>query len=304
MANKRIQDLDLISSLSGDEQFAVDDPAQTYRATIAQILAYTKTGLYPVVQNKSANYTVLETDDFLTGDSSGGAFTFTLPSAAAVIGKTFTFKKVGTGVLALTIARAGSDTIDGATSIVLYLQNESVSIISSASGVWRIKDAQGMRRQYLVAQGHILQGAVSTRSSSPTVMGAFAGAAGIAGPVVDDAGIGGTLQTTDANNYVFTVNDLLPGKYRVRIGGLPIQVANGFIGEVCINDGTSSRGHQSFYHDAGGAPYWPISLEAEFAYAAVGNVSFQVFGRTDTTAISIAQVDAAAKVTFKIERIE
>jgi hypothetical protein len=87
---------------------------------------------------KSANYTLTSSDSVVVGDASGGAFTLTLPAANSVpAGRQFRFKKkdnvVGNN---LTVAAAGSDTIDGATSFVLNIQYQSVTLVSDGSSNW------------------------------------------------------------------------------------------------------------------------------------------------------------------------
>lgn len=87
--------------------------------------------------SKTANYTVTTSDYLLTGDTSGGAFTFTLPTAVGNAGKEFVFKKTDTSSNALTIDGDGSETIDGDTSLTLDLQNEFIKIISNGTS-WDI----------------------------------------------------------------------------------------------------------------------------------------------------------------------
>ena len=62
-----------------------------------------------------------------------------LPAAVAGnIGAMYTVKKLDTAAGQVQITRAGSDTIDGATSVVLYHQYESVTVICVAAGKWHI----------------------------------------------------------------------------------------------------------------------------------------------------------------------
>lgn len=85
-----------------------------------------------VVKSKTANYTVLLTDDLLLG--SGSAFTFTLPTAVGCSGKVFYFKKTDSSISNLiTIDGNGSETIDGALTQVLYFSSEEMSIVSDGA---------------------------------------------------------------------------------------------------------------------------------------------------------------------------
>lgn len=70
-------------------------------------------------------------------NATSGAITRTLPLAANRTGFTFVFKKVDSSENTVTIARAGSDTLDGQTSVVLYSQYETVKVISNGTG-WSV----------------------------------------------------------------------------------------------------------------------------------------------------------------------
>lgn len=91
---------------------------------------------------KTANYNVLSTDDALTGDSSGGAFTFTLPDCATNSGKVFRIKKIDSSLTAITISKAGSDTIQdyttAATTTTINTQGEEIELVSFGSTVWQV----------------------------------------------------------------------------------------------------------------------------------------------------------------------
>lgn len=70
-------------------------------------------------------------------DASGGAFAATLPSAAtAGNGATIIFKKTDSSSNAITITRAGSDTIDGATTQALTEQYSIFALVSDGVSAW------------------------------------------------------------------------------------------------------------------------------------------------------------------------
>lgn len=108
------------------------------------------TNLTPVVGNwptvaKSAAYTLTNQDYLVTGDTDSAAFTLTLPDCASNAGKVFKIKKVGTDFTtakALTVARAGSDTIfdtaASGTSTTLNTPGEEIEIVSLGSTVWQV----------------------------------------------------------------------------------------------------------------------------------------------------------------------
>lgn len=70
-------------------------------------------------------------------DATGGAIIRTLPPASEGQYKEFLIKKVDSSVNTVTIAAAGSDTIDGLASIELSSQYEKVKIAGDGE-VWHI----------------------------------------------------------------------------------------------------------------------------------------------------------------------
>jgi hypothetical protein len=69
--------------------------------------------------------------DLIVADSTAGTFAVTLPSAA-IVGTVDVVVTAGVGV---TVARVGSDTIDGATSISVAPGN-SVTLVSDGATAW------------------------------------------------------------------------------------------------------------------------------------------------------------------------
>ena len=79
----------------------------------------------------TATSTHLIATDIVTVNGAGTPFTATLPTAASVAGKMVTVKNVGED--AITVAPSGSQTIDGASSYILYHRYETVSVASDGS---------------------------------------------------------------------------------------------------------------------------------------------------------------------------
>jgi len=82
---------------------------------------------------KTSNYPMVAADDIIIGDTAGGDVTITLPAANAKDRVRIT-KKSNSNTL--TISRAGSDTIEGATSITLTDEYQSVTLISDGTNTW------------------------------------------------------------------------------------------------------------------------------------------------------------------------
>lgn len=74
-------------------------------------------------------------------NAAGGSFTITLPAASAGAVE-YTFVRTDSSTNTVTIQRAGSDTIEGGTSIAL-LVGARASIVSDASSIWRAKAEGG-----------------------------------------------------------------------------------------------------------------------------------------------------------------
>ncbi|WP_420382025.1 SGNH/GDSL hydrolase family protein [Novosphingobium sp.] len=62
------------------------------------------------------------------------AFTLTLPAASSCRGQAWTGKKIDSSANAVTIARAGSDTIDGTTTAMLSAQYATLRLVSNGGG--------------------------------------------------------------------------------------------------------------------------------------------------------------------------
>lgn len=89
----------------------------------------------PVV-SKTANYTFSDNDDCVVlVDATAGEVTITLP-AASIEGNLVHVKKIDAGVNNVVVARAGADTIEGATSVTLNAQYESTTLCSDGGTAW------------------------------------------------------------------------------------------------------------------------------------------------------------------------
>jgi hypothetical protein len=89
----------------------------------------------------AATYTITCADDLILPSTASNAITLTLPSASACgTGKQITINKTNSGLSLVTVSRAGSDTIGAAlTSTVLIEQDETITLQSDGTSVWRWK---------------------------------------------------------------------------------------------------------------------------------------------------------------------
>lgn len=86
---------------------------------------------------KTAAYAVSALDNTVTGDTTAGAFSLTLPTAVGIAGRLYRFKKTDSSGNVLTIATTSSQTIDGAASYSLAVQYKYV-VVESDGANWLV----------------------------------------------------------------------------------------------------------------------------------------------------------------------
>jgi hypothetical protein len=86
---------------------------------------------------KTTNYTISSTDTVIFADATSGNVTITLPAASGLTGYRFYIKRIDSASNTVTVARSGSDTIDGLTSLTLDLQYTALAVVSNGSA-WYI----------------------------------------------------------------------------------------------------------------------------------------------------------------------
>lgn len=113
-------------------------------------------------------------------DATGGAFAATIPAAAtAGEGATLFIRKDDASTNAITLARTGSDTLDGVTSLSLALQNDCYGLVSDGVSAWRsickpagVQDATTSVKGIvqLATAAEVLAGIISTKVPSPAAL--------------------------------------------------------------------------------------------------------------------------------------
>lgn len=116
-----------VNSAASNMAAIIDAPTQaaSAAASAAAAAASAASGMYSAVQDKSANYTVVSGDagDLLRVTTTSGPITITLPLISSVSdGFKVAVVKWTADSNAVTIARSGSDTINGATSASIGAQ--------------------------------------------------------------------------------------------------------------------------------------------------------------------------------------
>jgi hypothetical protein len=92
------------------------------------------------VITKLGAYTIKGSDSYILCDATAGPFTVVLPAASAITvgatGQTFTIKKIDATGNAVTVSRAGSDSIEGSSTITLGSQYSGVTVFSDGIAIW------------------------------------------------------------------------------------------------------------------------------------------------------------------------
>ena len=86
---------------------------------------------------KTANYTLTAADHTVRADATSGNITQTLPTAVGITGRIYVVKKIDASANTVTIATTSSQTIDGATTVVISSQYESFMVQSNGTN-WDI----------------------------------------------------------------------------------------------------------------------------------------------------------------------
>ena len=82
--------------------------------------------------SKDSAYTATVSDDIIVCEASSGAFTVSLPAVSSTnTGKVYHIKKIDSSTNVVSADAAGSETIDGQTVVVLSIQNQSISVVST-----------------------------------------------------------------------------------------------------------------------------------------------------------------------------
>lgn len=82
---------------------------------------------------KTGNYTMTASDVVVLADATSGGFTLTLPTAASGAGNRYYIKKTDSSGNGVVVDGNGSETIDGATTQTIYIQYQSLMIISNGT---------------------------------------------------------------------------------------------------------------------------------------------------------------------------
>jgi hypothetical protein len=136
MAQKKITDLALISSVTGTLSMVGDNGIATYRFTPAQLWTYLRT-LYGALTAISAAGTSLTQTTSTVMLTPAANFTQMLPAIAGITDGTEITLKNCSATYTVTVDANASETIDGSLTVDL-LPLESITVVKNSSGWWII----------------------------------------------------------------------------------------------------------------------------------------------------------------------
>jgi hypothetical protein len=94
-------------------------------------------GLSVKVIRVISSYAMTTGDFGILADATAAALTITLPSAR-INGMMAFIKKIDASAHTVKISRAGTDTIEGATTVTLSGKNQSRTLVAGGNGVWYV----------------------------------------------------------------------------------------------------------------------------------------------------------------------
>ncbi len=114
------------------------------------------------VTTKTANYTLVSTDDVVLADTTSTAITLTLPAAASNTGKQFIIVKTNSGTNLVTLDGNASETINGQTTLKMGAQYASIKIISNGTNWLISSDKNPIRVRYTTNTAQSITNATNT----------------------------------------------------------------------------------------------------------------------------------------------
>jgi hypothetical protein len=129
LAARAHSDLQTIQGGTSGEYYHLTSDEHNFLSNLDDVVTYTS-GDSPVTL-------VAGSSSLILADTSGGTITINLPTASGV--KRFHIKKIGGAANAVTINRAGADTIEGGTSVSTSTDYVSWTIYADGSATWYIQ---------------------------------------------------------------------------------------------------------------------------------------------------------------------
>jgi hypothetical protein len=199
----------------------------------------------------------------ILADTSGGAWTLTLPTAVGNSGKTFRIKKTTSDTSLLTIDPNGSQTIDGLTTDTLIYQNDWIAIVSDNTN-WQIV-ASGKASTW-----GVLKYAATTNCSWSSTTGSMSAFA--ADTDCPTASVSGAASAPGTKIPGMVVSNIKAGTYKVSVNSGFYAGASTSGAQRClfeIYDGTSSGGMGRLGENENLGLDYGMALSGIFSYSSL-----------------------------------
>ena len=121
--------------VGADDEILVADSAQPLGVRWTDVLPRRALIVTPIVFGDSP-YSVLDADDLILADATGGDIVVDLPTAATSEGRLITVKKTDGSANTVTIDPSGAELLDGAANLILASQHEVAGIVSDGTEWW------------------------------------------------------------------------------------------------------------------------------------------------------------------------
>jgi hypothetical protein len=230
--------LELIATPNGTTEISV---LTVNRATGALTIGADQSPAFTL--RGDANYTILSTDrDIIINAAFTAGRTFTLPanSARAVNGRVRIIDGIGaiSPARPLTITRAGSDTINGETSIVITRPRAVIDIIKTGTGLWSVDTS---------ALGDPVQNAA--RIASVQVLASAIAPAGTGAAAIGAASLMDKIAALGIGTPPSLILDFLTDSYMIRERALAGSIA-GLL--TALGGGSATRGSSAWFFNSSG----------------------------------------------------
>lgn len=150
----------------------------------------------------------------------------------------------------------------------------------------------------LVGSAYIAATSSCTWTRTSTSQGAFGTTSACPGPTVESNPGPGTIQTTDTDLPAFTVNNLPPGIYQVRIAGQSSMGSSAFAA-LSIHDGTTRSGTVGIENSTSSGHF---TVVGQFTYATSGDRTFSLNGSSSANDVIIQNGSSNNNLQFSIVR--
>lgn len=254
--------------------------------------------------NPSSTYSYLDVD-------TGTGVTITLPAANGVAAGRFYEIKDSTGQAAtnnIVINRAGSDTIDGATSVTLNVNYQSVRFVSDGTSNWhtqtRPKIADSALQTAMLADSAVTTAKINNNAVTQAKRAALgqqisssSGTVSINSTTNDITNLSVTITTTGRPVFIGLVSDGSANDARM----LVTRSANGATASIYILEGSTVISRQVYSMVAVGATTATLTIPPSGFWhiyvPAAGTYTYKVQG---STAASVINADYMKLVAYEL----